>query len=126
MKLMLLAGMGGAIGASARYLVGVACAVWFPVSFPWATFAVNVIGSFLMGIIVAAWMPLFGGSPAVRVFLATGFLGGFTTFSAFALDIFELSEQQGLLSLVFYVAGSVALSVLALGLGLLLVRTVLE
>ncbi len=126
MKLMLLAGLGGAIGASARYLLGVACAMWFPASFPWATFTANVTGSFLMGVVVAAWMPLMGGSPALRVFLATGLLGGFTTFSAFALDIIELSEKQGLLTLMFYVVGSVALSVLALGLGLLSVRAILE
>lgn len=126
MKLLFLAGLGGAIGACARYLVGMACALWLPMTFPWATLTVNVAGSFLMGIVVAAWMPVLGGSPAMRVFLATGVLGGFTTFSAFALDIFELSEKQGLLALSVYVAGSVALSVLALGLGLMLVRAVLE
>ncbi len=122
MQLLLLATIGGAIGAGARYLVNVAAAIWLPQGFPWATFIVNVTGSFLMGVVVASFMPFLGGSVAWRTFLATGVLGGFTTFSAFSLDTYELMQKQQMLPLVAYVVGSVALSVFALMLGLATVR----
>ena len=122
MPLLLLAMAGGAIGAGARYLVNVAAASWLPAGFPWATFVVNVAGSFLMGVVVAAFMPYLGGSVVWRTFLATGILGGFTTFSAFSLDVFELMQRQQIVPLLAYVVGSVALSVAALMLGLVSVR----
>lgn len=122
MHLFLLATLGGAIGAGARYLVNVAAALWLPAGFPWATFLVNVVGSFLMGIVAAALVPTLGGSAAWRTFLATGILGGFTTFSAFSLDAFELMQRQQTMALAAYVAGSVLLSIGALILGMAVVR----
>ena len=110
--------LGGALGASARYGVNLGAARLFGPVFPWATLAVNVAGSLLMGLLVAAlgrdsgWAPL----------LMTGVLGGFTTFSAFSLDAVTLWTRgaQGLA--VSYVAASVALSLAALALGLSLGR----
>lgn len=125
MRLFLLAATGGAIGAGARYLVNVGSLLAFGPGFPWATLFVNVLGSFLMGVIAAASQPLLAGSPAWRTFLATGILGGFTTFSAFSLDVFELWERQGVLAAV-YVLASFTLALACLVAGMATVRMVLK
>ena len=122
MNLLLLASLGGAIGAGARYLVNLACTLCLASRFPWATLIVNVAGSFLMGCVVAALVPYFGDSQAVRTFLATGILGGFTTFSAFSLDAVELFERGEMGAFTLYVVGSVVLSILALVLGVGVIR----
>jgi len=123
MRLLLLATAGGAIGAGARHLVNVGMLAWLGPGFPWATFTVNIVGSLLMGIVVEALLP-FGGASAVawRTLLATGILGGFTTFSAFSLDIWVLHDRGQHLALALYIALSVILSVAALLLGMALVR----
>jgi CrcB protein len=118
MRLLLLASLGGAIGAGARYLVNVACAAWLSLDFPWPTFFVNVLGGFLMGVVVGGLVPALDDSPAWRVFLATGVLGGFTTFSAFSLEIYNLMDRQANGLALVYVLASVVLSVLALVAGL--------
>jgi CrcB protein len=125
MRLLLLAAGGGALGAGARYLVNVACTACLGPGFPWATFAVNVAGSFLMGVVVAAAVPVLGGSAEWRTFLATGILGGFTTFSAFSLDAWQLIEREQILLALAYIAGSVVLSIAALLAGLSATRAVL-
>jgi CrcB protein len=125
MRLLLLAAGGGALGAGARYLVNVACTACLGPGFPWATFAVNVAGSFLMGVVVAAAMPVLGGSAEWRTFLATGILGGFTTFSAFSLDAWQLIEREQTVLALAYIAGSVVLSIAALLAGLSATRAVL-
>ncbi len=123
MRLLLLAAVGGALGASARHLVNVSMLAWLGPTFPWATFTVNVVGSLLMGIVVEALMP-FGGVSTVawRTFLATGILGGFTTFSAFSLDIWVLHDRGQYVALMLYVTLSVLLAVGGLLLGMALVR----
>ena len=126
MPLILAAAIGGALGSAARYLVNVACATWLGPAFPWATLFVNVVGSFLMGAVVAAAQPLLGGSTVLRTFLATGILGGFTTFSAFSLDVYELMDRRQPALAVIYVAASLALSFTALLAGLWVVRTSLR
>lgn len=123
MRLLLLAAAGGALGAGARHLVNVSMLAWLGPSFPWATFTVNIVGSLLMGIAVEGLMPFSGASAiAWRTFLATGILGGFTTFSAFSLDIWVLYERGQFVALFLYVALSLALSVAGLLLGMALVR----
>ncbi len=118
-----LVAIGGAIGASLRYLSGVAMLRWTgPSEFPLAILTVNILGSFLMGVfvIVAANRGLTHLSPLVM----TGLLGGFTTFSAFSLETVTLMQrgQIGLSGL--YVVLSVLLSVLGLMMGLWLARGV--
>lgn len=114
MKLLLWASAGGALGAGARHLVNIGFGRWLGEGFPWATLAVNVAGCFLMGLLVAALALRFDGSLEARTFLATGVLGGFTTFSAFSLDFAVLLERnQGVLA-ALYLAASVALSLIAL------------
>ena len=115
--------LGGAIGASLRYLTGVGVLRAFGhQEFPIAILTVNVIGSFLMGVFVvtAAHKGLSHLSPLV----ATGIMGGFTTFSAFSLEAVNLYERGDLGQAALYVALSVGLSIAALMLGLVLARGV--
>ena len=99
MKLLLLASLGGAIGAAARYLVNLAFAgpqiVRGALVFPWATFTVNIAGGLLMGFLSILIVERLGASPEWRVFLLTGILGGFTTFSAYSLDMMNLYSDGG-------------------------------
>lgn len=125
MRLLLLAAGGGALGAGARYLVNVGCAACLGSRFPWATLAVNVVGSFLMGVVVAVAVPLLAGSAEWRTFLATGILGGFTTFSAFSLDAWQLIERGETGLSLTYIVASVVLSIGALVAGLASARAVL-
>jgi CrcB protein len=126
MRLFLLAAAGGAIGAGARYLVNIGSVALLGVGFPWGTFLVNVVGSFLMGAVVAAAEPMLEGSAAWRTFLATGVLGGFTTFSAFSLDAFVLYERRQTALAALYVAGSVLLSLAALVAGMATMKAALR
>lgn len=112
--------LGGAIGASARYLTSVAVMRGIGPGFPWATVTVNVAGSFLMGVLVV-WLAE-KGAMRLAPFLMTGILGGFTTFSAFSLDAVALWERGELMLAAVYVAGSVVLSLVALVAGLALTR----
>ncbi|GGE47407.1 putative fluoride ion transporter CrcB [Agaricicola taiwanensis] len=124
MKPLVLVMIGGGLGAGARHLVNLAALRVFGVSFPWGTFAVNVIGSFLMGLL-AGWLALKfeGGGANIRLFLATGVLGGFTTFSAFSLDATALWDSGQPQLAAAYVMGSVVLALVALVAGLALARS---
>ncbi|WP_299723234.1 fluoride efflux transporter CrcB [uncultured Tateyamaria sp.] len=118
-----LVALGGAIGASLRWLTGVAMLrALGQTDFPLAIISVNVIGSFLMGVFVvaAAQKGLTHLSPLVM----TGILGGFTTFSAFSLETMTLIERGQVASASLYILLSVGLSVGALALGLILARGV--
>lgn len=125
MRLLLLAALGGAVGSGARHLVNVGFGRWLGAGFPWATLLVNVVGGFLMGVLIAALAAKFQGSLEFRTFLATGVLGGLTTFSAFSMDFVMLMERQELALAGAYVIASVALSILALYAGLWLTRLAL-
>src|SRR5215208_1729820 len=95
MKAYLLVFLGAGIGGALRHGVNVGCARMCGTAFPWGTLTVNVVGSFLMGLI-AAWLAYKAGeewSQPLRLFLTTGILGGFTTFSAFSLDVMLLWER---------------------------------
>lgn len=114
--------LGGAIGASARHLVGMGTKKWIGTGFPYATLTVNILGSFLMGLLIG-WMALkVSGGTNMRLFLATGVLGGFTTFSAFSLDAITLYERKAYSAFGLYVSASVVLSLLGLMLGLFFTR----
>jgi CrcB protein len=113
--------LGGAIGASARYLTGVAALRLMGPGFPWGTLVVNVIGSFLMGAIVIILAEL--SANRFAPLLMTGLLGGFTTFSAFSLDAVTLWQRGETMQAATYVAASVVLSLAALMAGLFVART---
>ena len=112
---------GGALGAGARYLVGRGALVWLGAAFPFGTLAVNLIGGFGMGLLVGL-TSRHGAGEAWRLFLGVGVLGGFTTFSAFSLDIITLADRQASLA-IGYAALSVGGAAAALVLGLELART---
>ena len=123
MNNLLLVAAGGAAGASARHLVGMASLRAFGAGFPVGTLTVNILGCLLMGVFIGLLTVRFQGSESLRLFVATGFLGGFTTFSAFSLD-FQVLWDRGEVGLAIgYVAGSVILSLSALAAGMWLVRS---
>jgi CrcB protein len=121
-KQILLVAAGGATGSVCRHLVGVACVRLFGIGFPWGTVAVNLLGSFAMGVLIELLARRFEMSMELRLLLATGFLGGFTTFSSFSLDAVALVERGAGLLAFAYVSGSVLLGLAALFAGLSLVR----
>ncbi len=126
MKLLLLASAGGAIGSGLRFLVNQAFAERGLIAFPWATLTVNVVGGFLMGVVFVIVHERLGGSPEWRTFLATGILGGLTTFSAYSLDMMNILTTYGLsLRFMAYTLGSVILAFAALACGMWLTRTLL-
>jgi CrcB protein len=112
---------GGAIGASLRYMVAVKAAALFGAGFPWATLFVNIVGSFVMGLVFEFFAERLTPS-AVQLFLMTGVLGGFTTFSAYSLEIVSMLGNRDYLTAGLYATGSVVVSALALFAGLYLVR----
>ena len=122
MRLLFLAVTGGAIGSGARHLVNVAALRWLGSGFPWATLMVNVVGSFLMGFLVEMIIRAYAGSLDLRTFLATGILGGFTTFSAFSLDVYSLIERGQTAPALGYIIASVGVSLAALVAGIALAR----
>ncbi|MCB1651984.1 MAG: fluoride efflux transporter CrcB [Alphaproteobacteria bacterium] len=117
--------LGGAIGATGRYGVGIAAVKLLGHGFPWGTMVVNIAGSFAMGLIIAGLAHMDQSSQELRAFLTVGLLGGFTTFSAFSLDAVTLYERGALLAAGGYALASVTFSVLALFAGLILMRGVL-
>lgn len=125
MKLLVYAMVGGALGSGARHAVNVGLGRWLGGGFPWWTFCVNVSGCFLMGVLIETLALRFNASNDLRTFMATGILGGYTTFSAFSLDFSYLMQRHEYLPAAGYLIGSVALSILGLYAGLWLARTVL-
>lgn len=109
---------GGAIGASLRHLSGIAALRIMGAGFPWATLFVNVLGSFVMGLFIAWMVKKTGISNDMRLFVATGILGGFTTFSAFSLDVANMVERGAMGSAFIYIAASVIISLAAVFIGL--------
>jgi CrcB protein len=109
--------LGGAAGASTRFAVAQWAGARWGWMFPWGTFAVNVSGSLLIGLVMAILIAR-DADPALRLLLVTGFLGGYTTFSSFSFEAIALLEARRWDAAALYVVGSVALGLLATGLGL--------
>lgn len=122
---LLLIAAGGAIGAVSRHLTGQAFLRMAGPDWPYGTFAVNVIGGLLMGGFIG-WLAQAGRADAneLRAFFAVGILGGFTTFSAFSLDVVVMIERRAYGDAIGYVLASVILAILALFAGLMLARRV--
>ena len=119
-----LVAFGGALGASCRYLTGIGILrVLGQTGFPLGIITVNILGSFLMGVFVA--LAANRGLPNLSPLVATGFLGGFTTFSSFSLETINLYERGEVGLAALYVVSSVVLSVLGLFAGLWLMRAAL-
>lgn len=121
-----LVALGGAMGASLRHGAGLAAVRLMPGGWPWATFFVNITGSLAMGVVIG-WLALKGdaGGQGLKLFLATGVLGGFTTFSAFSLEVAQMMRDGALARAAGYAGASVLVGVAALFIGLWLARRML-
>jgi CrcB protein len=121
---ILSVGLGGAIGSCLRYLIS----NWFVQTvgsgFPWGTFAINVSGSFAIGVVLQLATSQADFNPYLRLFLATGILGGYTTFSTFAYETLTLGSTDRLMHALLYTSGSVILGVAAATLGVISARLV--
>ena len=121
---VLIVFLGAGLGGALRHLVNGACLRWCGPDFPYGIMLINSLGSFLMGLLAGylAFQASEGWSQSVRLVLATGVLGGFTTFSTFSLDAVLLWERGEILLSSVYVCGSVVLGIAGLIAGLSLMR----
>jgi CrcB protein len=119
----LIVALGAAIGGALRHGVNVGSARLLGIDFPFGTLIVNVAGSLAMGVLAGYFAFRGDALQSWRLFLTTGILGGFTTFSAFSLDVAMLYERGEVVLSLAYVAGSVGLSITALFAGLWIVRS---
>jgi CrcB protein len=125
MNMILAVAFGGALGALGRHFVNLGVVTFLGTGFPWATLAVNVVGSFAMGVLVHVFAASWPVSMEMRALLTVGGLGAFTTFSTFSLDAVLLYERGQLLLAGAYIGVSVIASIGALFVGLKLARLVL-
>ena len=116
-------GLGGFLGANARYALGVWIASRVGSAFPWGTLVINVMGSLAIGIILVLLTERFVADPAWRLFLVVGFLGGYTTFSSYTFEALALMEAGEWLSAAWYVLGSNGLGLATAYLGMVLARS---
>lgn len=123
-KAMLIAGIGGFIGTCGRYLMGKAAHLLLPSLFPYGTFAVNVIGCFLIGIFFGLAEKTHLLSPNMNLFLITGFCGGFTTFSSFSDDMYLLLQNRHWSIFSLYLGLSILLGLLMVWAGRSLIKSV--
>lgn len=121
-KALLIVGIGGGIGSSFRYLTSVLTQKYIQSLFPWATFLVNVIGCLLIGFLIGFFTKQQVENTELKLLFITGFCGGFTTFSAFALENIKLFQGGNSLLALLYIALSVLLGILAVWGGMLLVK----
>lgn len=112
---------GGALGSLLRFAVGRLFPA-APAALPWSTLGINVLGSFVLGLLAGASVARPEASPALRAFLGIGLLGGFTTFSTFSVETISLAQSASLAKTGLYVVLSVLLAVLAAGVGFSLTR----
>ncbi|HKM92399.1 MAG TPA: fluoride efflux transporter CrcB [Prolixibacteraceae bacterium] len=122
---LLIVGAGGFIGSSLRYISQLAVDKWVLTNFPLGTFVVNIVGCFIIGAFYGLAERGNFLSAELRLFLAVGFCGGFTTFSAFAADSLNLLKTNAPMLMLINVVGSVVLGVFAVYLGIILLRSIL-
>ena len=114
--------LGGAFGSAARFLTGKLTLAWFGPDYPWGTLAVNLIGGFLMGVLAGTLAKIGQGGEQWRLLIGVGLLGGYTTFSAFTLDLMNMVERGDYGMGLGYILASVLGSALALFAGLSILR----
>lgn len=116
--------VGGGIGSVARYLVTLVVTQKLGPGFPWATLLINVAGSVIIGVVFEmSQTRMLGMSPLARVFLMTGVLGGFTTFSTYSLDIVTLASERAFFLAAAYAVGSVLSGFIGAYAGIVFVRS---
>ncbi len=121
-KTFLIVFLGGGIGSAFRYLTSVITEKYVQSSFPWATFLVNVFGCLLIGILIGFFTKQQIENSNLKLLFITGFCGGFTTFSAFALENIKLFQSGNSLLALLYIALSVFLGVLAVWTGMMIMK----
>lgn len=119
---LMIVGLAGGLGSIVRYMVGLAAGRLLPPGFPWGTLAVNVVGSLAMGVAAALLAARTDLPPEWRLAVTTGFLGGFTTLSAFSADAVLLAERGAIMLSATYVAATVGISIAAFVAGQVLAR----
>ena len=124
MKVMLFVAVGGALGALARYGVGLAAAGAWGERFPWGTLVVNLAGCLALGVIIEAQAHTRGMSDEMRLMLTTGFLGALTTFSTFGVETVQLVEREGVGLALGNIGANVLVGLAAAWIGVVLARTV--
>ena len=115
-------GLGGFLGANARYWLGSLVNRWLGTGFPWATGLVNISGALLIGIVATLFVDRAVDNESLRVFLIVGLLGGYTTFSSYTWEAVTMMEQNRWLPAVGYLIGSNVLGILAYVAGVLIAR----
>lgn len=119
---MLLAGVGGFFGTCCRFLVNRLFVVIWKEPFPLATFTINIVGCFLIGILYGILAKYSVGAPRLNALLIVGFCGGFTTFSTFSMETFKLTQGGQLPVALLYAAFSVICGFIAVWLGLIITK----
>ncbi|MDH5489327.1 MAG: fluoride efflux transporter CrcB [Rhodospirillaceae bacterium] len=126
LQMVLYVGLGGAIGAMARFLTMSAIGHYFHGTFPFGTFAVNVVGSFALGALLEIMALQWSPSPELRALMVVGVLGAFTTFSTFSMDLYYLLNRGEIMQGALYATGSVLLCVAGFWAGMSVFRSVLS
>jgi CrcB protein len=124
LRTLLIVGTGGFIGSVMRYLIQVYVEKGLVSTFPWGTFVANIAGSFIIGIVFAFAEKGSLLNAEWRMFLAVGICGGFTTFSSFAFNNFTMIEERSIGQLLLNVGGSLFFGIMAVYLGIILVRSI--
>jgi len=124
MNRFLFIAVGAALGANARYLVGLWAANRFNAAFLYGTFIVNITGSLLLGFVITLATERLTISPETRLFLAVGFFGSYTTFSSFTVESLGLLRDSGFLPGIFNILGNNLIGLICAGLGVYLARLI--
>lgn len=122
LRSILLVSLGGAVGSSLRYLAGIWFAKFYQSSFPLATFTVNIIGCFLIGLLYAYSVRYNWFTAEWRLLLITGFCGGLTTFSAFAYENIKLLQEGNTIMFLLYIVSTFIVSLLAVVAGINIIK----
>lgn len=124
-RIFLLVGAGGFLGSISRYLIAVWLTERYPSAFPYGTFAANILGCLLIGILFGLGQRYEWLTPELRLFLATGFCGGFTTFSSFTLENANLLQNSNYLAFGIYALSSFTVGLLTVFGGITLTKIIL-